>query len=150
MLKNHSFSLIQYLITLLIISLLTTLAFPSYRQKNQQQLMLSASKQLHHYLTYAKILAITNYTTITIELLPYSSPCQLIIKNPQQIVKIYYFPKTLSISWHGFGTSHNKIIINANGLSNNNGHFIINHKQNHTLHYTLVVSKTLKLAIKSN
>jgi type II secretory pathway pseudopilin PulG len=145
------FNLIQCIITLAIIGILCAFSQPNYSQLWQKHSILSTIKAIQQYLQYARTLAITKHTKITI--LPITGniwSSGITIKDNEQILKTFPLHKNLSLSWHGFGTPQYRICIYPNGMTYNNGHFIVKHKSKKSPFYTLFVSKMLRTHVEKN
>lgn len=142
--NSYGFNLIECIITLMIISILCVCIQPNYVSLWQKHSTLTSIKMLQQSLQYARTLAITRHTKISI------TPIQgknwslgIAIKNNEQVLKTIRLSTNTRLSWNGFGVPQDKILIYPNGMTYNNGHFTITYKDKIDLTYNLIVSKTL-------
>jgi Tfp pilus assembly protein FimT len=128
-------------------------AEPNYSLLRQKHSIITTVKIIQQYIQYARTLAITNCTKITINPLNNLWSNGIVIKDNKQILKTHIFNNSdLKVSWHGFGTQQNQICIYPDGMTYNNGHFIVKQQRINTpiIIYTLFISKTLNMRVENN
>ena len=148
--KPPGFTLIQCSITMAITILLCTLAIPNYFTMRQKHYAEDALKTIQQGLQYARTKAIfLNQKIIVIPIAKYNSwEKGFIIRTNEETLKTYKISHVKKINWYGFGSQSQEIHILPNGMTNNNGHFLLQtngHSQNT---YLLCINKALKIYIK--
>ena len=144
---QRSFTLIQYTISIAIISALALLAQPNYRQIKQSNLSVIACKNLQQALQYARLQAINQRTVTSLAPVSYLWADGFKVMQGRHTLKTYSPKKNLLITWHGFSDRQNKITVLANGMTHNNGHFIVVAKSADAVAYQLLVSKTMQTRV---
>jgi Tfp pilus assembly protein FimT len=150
---THSFTLIQCLLTIAIISLLYVFAKPNYLPLQQKHLAIATLKTIQQGIQYARMQAIGQHQVIIMEPIKGNDWASgFTVNDAATMQKTYNFTNKAHLTWHGFGQLKNKILILPNGMTHNNGHFTLVPKQSlePITSYTLFLSKPLKTRIVAN
>ncbi len=160
--RNHSgYTLLELVCTIILISILLTIAIPHFQSLKNQHLLDIQTAQLQNDIQFARNSAISLHTNINLCPSDDDQTCVTnsnngwilfisSIKNNEPIMTIlrqYQLKNESHIQWLGMGNDPKLVFNQLGNAQGHNGRFIVQIKNNAQLQRTLIISPTGRMRL---